>query len=78
MKRKRMFRDIAGFTATGMTLGVGASALGAMPDAPAGASQGMANMAGFMPVTGSIMGAGYTMRELNRLGSRRKRLRRFT
>ena len=76
MKRRRMFRDISGFTATGMTLGVGASVVGAMPNAPAGASQGLANMAGFMPVTGSIMGAGYTMDELRRLRSRRK-VRRF-
>lgn len=73
-KRMREYhKGVFGLTATGVTLGAGASIIGAMPNAPAGASKAMSNMAGFLPVTGSIMGGGMTLGMLSDLQKKRKK-----
>jgi len=68
-------RNAIGLTATGMTLGVGASALGAMPAAPAGAGQSLERMAGFMPTMGTIAGGGTAIGMLSDLQPKRRRRR---
>lgn len=77
MKRrmKQYQRGATGLTATGMALGIGATAVGAMPNAPAGAGKALGNMAGFLPVTGSIMGGGMAMGMMSDLQKKHQRRR---
>lgn len=73
-----MLKDARSFIGTGAALGVGsyivgkADVTGAVPQAKVAVGK----LATFLPVTGTITGAGWTMSELQRMHPKKRRKRR--
>jgi len=61
MRRKRLISDARGLIGTGMILGLGGSAIGAMPAAPAGVGAGIAAFGSMMPAYGTALGGSYAI-----------------
>jgi hypothetical protein len=74
-KLKEYQKGALALTTTGITLGAGASMVGAMPNAPAGANQALSRYAGFIPVAGNVMGGGITLGLLQDLNNQNKKKR---
>lgn len=77
-RRKRMLKDAQSFIGTGVTLGVGSYAVGAadVSGAVPQAKVAVGKLATFLPVTGTITGAGWAMSELGRMQPKRRKRKR--
>lgn len=73
MRRKR--RRTEDFILSGVTMGVGAHVLGQTDPTgqAAGAQTAVGKLSSFMPMTGTIVGAGWAMDELKGLHRKKKR-----
>lgn len=72
MKRAR--KNVKDFVGTGLALGAGSLALGALSGTE-NASIGIANVSKFMPVAGSVVGAGMVLGAMNEImPKKRKRI----
>jgi len=75
MVMKKMRKKALQFTATGITMGVGASLLSDSSIGSANAKAGIGKMSGFLPVTGTVMGAGMALESLNSLKTKKRKRR---
>jgi hypothetical protein len=82
MKRsKRFLKDISGYTAGAVGLGIGSSVLGEIGGTTSGyGQQGLSNASKFLPATGTMIGAGMmfgALNELARSATYKKRKRKY-
>lgn len=71
---RRLNQDVTDFTKLSIGLGMGGAVLGSMPGASS-ASTGIKEMASFMPVVGTVIGAKYALDTLKDIKPKRRRKR---
>jgi hypothetical protein len=74
-RRKKMLDTTLGFATTGVAMGVGAYVIGKadVTGVAAPAATGIGKMAAFMPITGTLTGAGMVIGELRAMQPKRRR-----
>ena len=70
-RKKGMVSDALALTTTGITLGVGANIISKV----GGSTAGIASLSSFMPMIGTVKGAGYAIDALGELRIKKRRRR---
>lgn len=72
---KKIYNDMMGFTKANVGIGIGGAIVGAAGGNAVGVGTAMTSMGSMMPIVGTTMMGGHTMRLVNKLNPKRRKRR---